>query len=505
MIVATSPALGEVRSASRHPGRPLAVATAVLLLALTGCAVGPDATPTDMALPSHWHGAGATKPTTAAVLGEWWRDLKDPVLDELVAAAVEGNFDVKTAAAKIREARALHRQATGGLLPSLDGSGSGVRRRTVSSTTGTTSVGSLFQSGLDASWEIDLFGANARTADAAQANVEATLGDLDSTLLTLVGDVTTDYAELRGHQARIDLARRTARSQRETAALTRTKFEAGSASAVDAAKAEATAASTEAAIPTLETAAAETIHRLSVLTGREPGTLDARLRKGGAIPVPRRAPPVGVPADVLRNRPDVRAAERRVAQSTAKLAASEAALYPSISLTGSISTSASRAGDLAKASTIAWSVGPSVSIPIFEGGRLVATRDAAAAVRDEQLLAHRSAVLTALEDVENALVAGAQEKVRAAKLATAVLAYRRAASLSRSLYANGSSSFLDVLDADRSLYTAEDSLIQSRVALVGDHVALAKALGGGWRRPIDTDTPEVVDAGTGPHLAPRGR
>ena len=505
MINAPTPTSGEPHASSRRPGPVTAAATAALLFALAGCAVGPDVTPTDLALPSHWHGAGAAKPTTEAVLGEWWRDLKDPLLDELVAEAVVGNLDVATAGAKIREARALHRQAVGALLPSLDGSGSGVRRQTVSSTTGRTGVGSLFQAGLDASWEIDLFGANRRTADAAQANVAASENDLDSTLLTLVGDVATDYAELRGYQARIDLARRTARSQRETAALTRTKFEAGSASAVDTAKAEATAASTEATIPTLETAVAEAIHRLSILTGRDPGALDARLRKGGAIPVPRRALPTGVPAEVLRNRPDVRAAERRVVQYTAKLAASEAALYPSISLTGSISTSAVRPGDLAKASTIAWSWGPSVSIPIFEGGRLVAARDAAAAVRDEQLLAYRSTVLTALEDVENALVAGAREKVRTAKLAAAVTSWRRAASLSRSLYTTGSSSFLDVLDADRSLFSAEDSLIQSRVALVSDHVALAKALGGGWTRPLDTTAPAVVDPSPGPRLAGAGR
>ncbi|MCE1235938.1 MAG: efflux transporter outer membrane subunit [Hyphomicrobiales bacterium] len=486
---------------SRFRIRIPALGGLALATLLAGCAVGPDFTPTDVAVPSHWRGAGAPKATAAGMLGEWWRDLRDPILDRLIADAVEGNLDVKTAAAKLREARALHREAIGGLLPSLDGSGSGTRQQTTSNSTGKTSVGSLFQTGLDASWEIDLFGGNARTADAAGAGAAAVRADLDATLLTLVGDVATNYAQLRGYQARIALARRTAKSQRETAALTRTKFETGSASAVDAAKAEATAASTEADIPTLETSAAEAIHRLSVLTGREPGALDQSLRSGGAIPAPRRALPAGVPADVLSNRPDVRAAEIRVAQYTAKLAASEAALYPSMSLTGAISTSAVRPGDLFKGTTIAWSWGPSVTIPIFEGGRLTAARDAAAATRDEYLIAFRASVLTALEDVENALVATRQEKMRAAKLATAVAAYRRAADLSRSLYSTGTSSFLDVLDAERSLYTAEASLIQSRVLLVTDHVALAKALGGGWTRPIETERPEVVDAVTGPRPA----
>jgi len=465
------------------------------LVLLAGCAVGPDATPTDMALPAHWHGAaGAQK----ATLGEWWRDLGDPSLDALVADAVEGNLDVKTAMAKVREARALRHEAVGGLLPSLDGSASGTRRQTA--TSGTTAVGSLFQAGLDATWEIDLFGANGRALEAADAGAAASEADLDSALLTLVGDVVTNYVELRGDQARVELARRTARSQRETAALTRTKVEAGSASAVDTAKAEAAAASTEAGIPTLEIAGAEAVHRLSVLTGREPGALAEALRRVRPIPAPRRRLPAGIPADVLTARPDVRAAERRVAQYTAKLAASEAALYPSVSLTGSISTSASRPGDLGKGSTIAWSWGPSVTVPIFEGGRLMAARDASAAVRDEYLLAFRAAVLTALEDVENALVATSKEKTRAAKLASAAASYRRAAELSRALYTSGSSSFLDVLDAERSLYSAEDALIQSRVLLTTDHVALAKALGAGWRRPIDATRPEVVDTDTGPHL-----
>ena len=358
----------------------------------------------------------------------------------------------------------------------------------------------LFQAGFDASWEVDLFGAEARSVEAASANVEATQSDLDSTLLTLVGDVASSYVEARGYQARIALARRTAKSQRETAALTRTKFDVGSASAVDSAKAEAQAASTEANIPSLESSLAQTVHRLSILTGREPGTLIGDMAKGGSIPSPRRGLPIGIPAGVLANRPDIRAAERRLAQYTAKVGAAEAALYPSVGLTGSISTSATRPGDLGKASTIAWSWGPSVTIPIFEGGKLVAARDEAEALRDQYVIAWRSSVLMALEDVENALVSLSKEHRRSRSLAEAADQYRRAAILSRALYQSGSSSFLDVLDAERSLYSAEDTLIQSRVAITTDHIALAKALGGGWTRPVNTTTPEVVDANTDPHL-----
>ncbi len=474
----------------------------VSLLILGGCAVGPDyLAPSATNVPARWYRAVDGKSVTTVALGEWWRDLRDPVLDRLMEEAVAGNLDVASAKAKIREARASRRGAIGGLLPTLDGSASATRQQKVASaTTSGSRVSNLFQGGFDAGWELDLFGANVRSLEAATAGVVATQDDLDSTLLTLVGDVASNYIEARGYQSRIALARRTARSQRETAGLTRTKYEAGSASAVDSSKANAQAATTEAQIPSLEATLAQTVHRLSILTGRAPGTLVGEMTRGGSIPSPRRSLPAGLPADVLTNRPDVRAAERRLAQATAKVGAAEAALYPSISLSGSITTSATRVGDLAKASTIAWSWGPSVNVPIFEGGKLIAARDEAAAVRDQNLIAWRSSVLDALEDVENALVSISKERSRARSLTEAANQYRRAATLSRALYQSGSASFLDVLDAERSLYSAEDTLIQSRVAIATDHVALAKALGGGWKRPVDTTKPEVRDENVGPHL-----
>lgn len=472
-----------------------------LLLVLAACAVGPDWTGTPpIAVPAEWSRDAETRPIDTAALGEWWKDFRDPLLDRLMEDAVAGNLDLASARAAVRAARAARREAVGGLWPSLDGSASAERTKSTGSGGSSGTVGSQVRAGFDASWEVDLFGANARTVEAAAHGEAAAEEDLRAALLTLVGDVASTYAELRGHQARITLARRTAASQRRTAELTRTKRDAGTASALDLVKAEATAATTEATIPSLETAAAEAIHRLSVLTGRDPAALNATLRKAGRIPAASRALPRGIPADVLRNRPDLRAAESRLAQATAKIGAAEAALYPSVSLTGSLSTTGSRVGDLARASSVAWSWGPSVSVPIFEGGRLVAARDAAEANRDETLVAWKAAVLSALEDVENALVAASRERVRARSLAEAATKWRRAAELSRTLWVAGTASFLDVLDAERSAYSAEDSLIESRVALATDRIALAKALGGGWMRPVDAGRPEVADEGTGPHL-----
>jgi NodT family efflux transporter outer membrane factor (OMF) lipoprotein len=491
-------------------------AAQALATLLAGCAVGPDYAKPDMTLPAQWTQAatdGRGPSTPAASLDAWWRAFNDPLLDALMAEAVAGNSDVASAKAKIREARATRREAGAALGPSLTGSASasetgrqsalGGETMTTTTTTSATSssgVSAPFQAGFDASWELDLFGANRRDAEAAGYGEEATEEDLRSTLLTLVGDVGADYAEARGYQEQIALARRTLASERRTADLTHVKFDAGSASGADAAKADAEASTTAADVPTYEADYAEAVHRLSVLTGRAPGALDDRMQTPRATPAPRRPLPAGVPADLLTRRPDVRAAERRVAQATAKIGAAEAALYPDVSLAGSLSTSASRPGELLRASSVSWSWGPSVSIPIFDGGKLAAQRDGAQAQRDEYLVAWRSSVLTAMEDVENALVSLSWERLRATQLASSVDNYRKAADLSRAQYEAGKSSFLDVLDAERSLYSAENSLIQSRVSLAKDYVALAKALGGGWDAPVDASRSEVADEAVGPHL-----
>lgn len=471
--------------------------------ALAGCVVGPDYSRPLLSLPASWGNAKQAKPSQPPELAEWWRRLNDPLLNELIEDAVAGNLDVAASKAKIREARASYRQAVGTLLPSADGSGAASRNRSAASDAAGTNTYSQYQAGFDASWEVDLFGANRRSVEAARYGLDAAEEELRSTLLTLVGDVASNYVEARGYQARLALARRTAASQNETAALTRNKFEAGASSAVDVANAAGQAATTEADIPDLEASYAAAVHRLSVLSGRPPAAMTDRLKKVSPIPRPKLPIPTGIPAGILLTRPDVRLAERQYAQSTAKIGQAEAARYPSVSLTGDIATTGSRIGDLGKSSTISWSFGPSLSVPIFQGGQLKAAVEIAQAQRDQYFVAYRSSVLTALEDVENAIVALQQERLKSGKLAVSVRHYREAASLGRSLYQTGSQSFLDLLEAERSLYSAEDSLIQSQVAITTDYIALNKALGGGWNGYIDPSKPEVIDVNTGPHLQPK--
>jgi len=474
--------------------------TRAALVALTGllaaCTVGPDYAVPTLPVPTSWSGKESEtvvvepKASTAPALSRWWLALNDETLNQLIEVARGQNLDMAAAKAKIREARATYRQVGGALLPTLDGTGSANRNRSDGA------VGTSFQAGFDASWELDLFGGKQRRVEAAAYGLGAAEEDLRDTMLTLIGDIASNYISARGFRARIALARRTAESQRETEALTRTMFQAGSTSGADMANAAGQASSTEANIPTLEVSYAQTVHRLSVLTGQPPAALVSWIENDAPIPTPEKPVPAGVPADILLTRPDVRSAERQLAQYTALIGEAEAALYPSISLTGSISTSGSSIGDLAKGSSIGWLIGPSVTVPIFNGGQLAAAVDIAIAQRDQFEAAFRSAVLTALEDVENATVALAQERIRYRSLSEAANAYRVAAQLARTLYQAGSSSFLDVLDAERSLYSAEDSLLQSEVAIAAGYVTLNKALGGGWDGVDEVPNPAAAAAAT---------
>jgi multidrug efflux system outer membrane protein len=476
---------------------------------LAGCAVGPDYAAPSLTVPVRWSEKSESPPLSAPTLAQWWRRLNDPILNQLIVEAVHGNLDVTAAKARIREARGYRAQAVGALFPSVTGTGSATQNQSgATSVVGSDGVGvtvyNQFQAGFDAAWELDIFGGNRRALEAASYGVDAAEDDLRLSLLTLVGDIAANYVDARGYQARSALARRTAGSQRNTAALTQKKFDAGSAAAVDVAKASAQAAATEANIPGFNASFAQAVHRIGVLLGRDPVAVARRLEANvaipSAIPRPRLPLPKGIPADVLVMRPDVRKAERQLAQYTAKIGQAEAALYPSVSLTGSVSTTGLKIGDLGKSSSIGWSIGPTLSVPIFNGGKLRAGVQIAQAQRDQYDAALRAAVLSALEDVENAIVSLAQERIRTGSLAEAARRYREASRLSHALYDTGSSSFLDVLDAERSQYSAEDTLLQSSVSVAKDYIALAKALGGGWDGAIDSAVPAVADGYAAPHI-----
>ncbi|WP_182418404.1 efflux transporter outer membrane subunit [Bartonella sp. HY038] len=468
------------------------------LFLLAGCVVGPDYQKPNLSLPASWSKSNNLTPLQPAQLANWWYKLNDPLLDQLIDVAIRGNNDVATAKAKIREARASLASSNSTLFPSLNGSSSYNRSRT-----GTQSDQGAYRGGLDSSWEIDLFGANRRGVEASRYGLDAANEDLRATLVTMIGDVASYYVEVRSLQAKLALTRESVASQQSTAKLTRDKFAAGAVSQLDVSNAEGQTASTEANIPQLESQLASATHRLAVLTGQQPAALNAMMAKRKAIPTPKWPIASGIPADILLNRPDVRVSERQYAAATARIGQKEAARYPSLSLTGNISTSASQIGDLGRNSSIAWAVGPSFSVPIFNGGQRAADVMAAEAQRDQYFIAYRAKILTALEEVENALVALSKDRIRAAKLGQAERSYRQALDLSRNLYTSGNTSFLDLLTAERSHYSAQQSYIDAQASITTDYIALMKALGGGWNGTLDTTRKEVTDSNTGPHIQPR--
>lgn len=441
---------------------------------LSGCVVGPNYSKPALFSAITSIGQGQ-KPRPLPDLSEWWKKFNDPTLDRIVELALEQNLSVASAKAKVIEARSSY-QATGGAeLPTVNGSSSVRRSGTLDS-----SSSNLFQSGVDASWEIDLFGANRRTREAARAGLDAAQEELRAAKVSLVADIATNYINARGYQERIALSHKTVKSQRNTRDLVRMKQELGSASELDVANASGTMANTEAGVPDLQIAYQQSLHRLGVLSGQQPKALTAMFAKARSVPRASYSIKNGISADAISARPDIRVAERQLAKATANIGIAEAARYPSISLSGSISSSASVIGDLAKSSTIGWALGPSLTVPIFNNGRLKANVAVAEAQRDQSFIQYQSAILTALEDVENALVSSTQNRNKRTKIADAVKSYRQVYDLTRVSYESGASDFLDVLTAERSLFGAETNAIENRVAIALDFVSLNRALGSGW-------------------------
>ncbi|WP_375608600.1 MULTISPECIES: efflux transporter outer membrane subunit [unclassified Bartonella] len=463
----------------------------LLCFLLSGCMVGPNYHKTSFRVPAQWGQKFAQISGHSIALAGWWRRLNDPVLNALMDEAISGNNDVAVAKARVREARASLGQALGSLLPSASNTISGTR-------SGSEQSGALsqYRSGFDASWELDFFGGHKRGVEAARYGLEAVVEDMRATMVILLGEVATNYVQIRGWQQKLLIVRQIAATQRKTYELMRAKLAAGDISELDVSNAKAQMANTEADISQMEANVAMSMHRLSVLTGHVPTALKGLLQNNAKqvkIPQPQWPISAGIPADILLSRPDLRRAERQYAQATARIGQREAERYPSLTLTGNISTAATAMDQLWKSSTIGWSFGPGLRFPFFNGGQIVASIAMARAQRDQAFITYRAAVLSALEDVENALVRLTKEHQRLEKLVIANKAFLHSLQLSRSLFENGNISFLELLNADRSYYSAQMALKDSRIALATQYIALMKALGGGWDGVVDVSRPEVVD------------
>lgn len=460
---------------------PLALAC----LALAGCSVlGPDPAPPQPPVPAAWSRLDAAsqpllRSETPASLAQWWLGLGDPLLAELVGEALVASPDLRSAQARLREARARRTVAEAARYPAVDASASARRSRS-SEETGGGATRNLFSAGLDASWEADVFGGVRRGVEAAEADLDAAAANLDNTRVSLAAEVALDYVQARALQARLAIARANLAAQSETLQLTDWRAQAGLVSQQDVEQARSNLEQTRAQIPVLETGLAETEHRLDLLRGRAPGSLHARLATPAPLPAVPQALAVGIPADTLRQRPDVRAAERRLAAESARVGVAEAARYPAFRLTGSIGLEALTLGALGNGGAATSSLLAAVTAPLFDAGRLRAQVEQQDAVREQAQVAYEQAVLNALQEVENALVALQQNRAREAALSAAAEATRSAAELARRRYATGLIDFQSVLDTERSRLSVEDSLASTRADGALALIRLYKALGGGW-------------------------
>ena len=451
-----------------------------LALLLQGCAHrAPVASESPgAALPVAWNAplpAGVAVLPQADDLARWWERFGDPQLSALVAQALQAHPSALSAQAALRQARAQARVQAAGMLPDVSLSGSAQRSRSGGQT------GNSFQVGLDAGWEPDLFGRLDAGVQASEADARAAQASLEQVHVSLSAEVALQYIALRSLQQRLAIAQRNLETQHQTLQITDWRVQAGLATSLVAEQARAAAEQTAAQVPQLQASLAQARHALAVLTGQAPAALDAALAAPQAVPQPSQALALDIPADTLRQRPDVRVAQERVQAALARVSQADAARYPSLRLSGSLGLRALTLGALGDSASLVHSLLGSVAVPLFDGGATQAQVQVQQAALEQARQAYQLAVLTALKEVEDALVALQGEAARLAHLQQAAQAAGNAALLAQQRYASGLIDFASVLETQRTQLATQDALATSQANLGSNHVRLFKALGGGWQ------------------------
>lgn len=457
----------------------------MIAVAVTGCSAGPDYKKPKTNLPGEWNGAGGsgleTKRLDKDSLNGWWRKLNDRKLNSLINRAVDGNLSLRSAAARLQEARAQRVVAGSARFPTLNARG-GAARSEFSETSRTPfQTGNVYSGGFDAAWELDLFGGLRRQAEAAEANVEARVQDLGDVLVTLLAETALNYLEVRSYQARLEVAEANRDSQLKTLELVEGIVAAGEVSNLDLEQARANLETTRSQIPILNIALSRAEHRLAILLGKAPGSLNKELQSREPIPLAPSDIAIGIPAEVLRRRPDVLRTERELAAQTALVGVATADLYPKLRLIGTVGLESLSSGNFLKSASRVFSVGPSVQWNLFNAGRVRQNIQVQNARQEQALIRYESAILTALKDVEDALVSYGNEMVRRDSLIRAEAAVKRTVEIAQDQYKGGETTFLTVLDAQRSQLQLQDQLAQSNAQVTTNVIMLYKALGGGWR------------------------
>jgi len=457
---------------------------AILSMIICGCTVGPDYVKPDISTPDAWH-IELTKGLNSgqADFQDWWKVFNDPVLDSLIQRAAGNNYDLQKAVAKIEESRALRASARGEYWPDIDATGSYSRARV--SENGLLPASdpdqtNLHSAGGSAAWEIDLFGRISRSVESSDATYQASVEDYRDVLVSLYAEVATNYVDLRSIQVRLYYAQQNVALQKKTVKLTKDRLEAELVPELDVFQAQLNLANTESTIPTLKTLETKALNRLATLVGVHPGTLNEQLSKTSGIPAVPRELIVGIPAELLRQRPDIRKAERQLASQTAQIGVATAELYPSFSLNGTFVLESTGLDDVTSWGSRKYGFGPSFTWNIFDGDRVQSNIQVQEAKTEQFLAAYQQTVLNGLEEVENSMVSYVQELDRNQALQRAVIAADKSAELVEIRYINNLSDFQNVLDMQRSLSTQQDSLADSQGAVLRNLISLYKALGGGW-------------------------
>lgn len=476
----------------------------VPVILLSGCAVGPNYRPPDataLSVPASYSLPMAA--ADGADLAAWWSQFHDPLLTDLIGRATAANLDIAVSQSRLIQARESLIQARGALFPSINGS-TGFSHNVTYAPSGTVVVGSGNPStggsvvstggnsainqislGLDASWQVDIFGGTRRSIEAARANADVALFNLAAVRTSAAGEVASNYVDARLAQARLAIARDTLKTQDDNLQIAGWRVQAGLVSSTDAEQARAQRAQTAASIPLLQNTLVNAVSRLGVLTGQAPGSLRQTMEASAPIPHGPDAVATGIPADTIRQRPDVRSAERSLAAATAQIGVAQAQLYPALNITGRITTTAaqfSSIGDIVTGTLFA-----GLTQTIFDAGRLRSQLRSARAAADGAFATYKQTILSGLEDVENAVQALNSAKARQTELAIAADASNNAAILARSQYRAGLTDFLTLLQSEQSLLSARDSLASAEADQARALIQLYLALGGGWQ-PASPET-----------------
>ncbi len=442
---------------------------------------GPDYRQPQTQLPANWSIAETGDPAAKmADINRWWTVFNDPVLTELIGKAQAGNQDLYQAEARLREARARRQLAKANLLPTSSLTASARQSGSSEAAGGGGTTSELYSNSLDASWELDIFGKKRRAIEAAEATMQAAQEDLRDVLVSLCAEVALNYVDVRSYQTRLKITEDNLAAQSETYDITRWRYQAGLTTQLDVDQAKLTMENTRAGIPSLRSTLEQAKHRLALLLGQQPDTLKRLLAASARIPAASVEIGVGIPADLLRRRPDVRRAERKLASQTAQIGVAEAARYPDFTLSGSIGLESLAYANLYTAGAKAFQVAANAAWTLLDAGRIRSNINIQNALQEQALGLYQSTLLTALRDVENALTAYSEERKRRDALNAAVEAGISALALADAQYISGLLDFQRVLDSQRSLLSAQTQLATSESEVAADIVRLYKALGGGW-------------------------